>query len=239
MDFNIVRNTEEAVLIEVVFEDAIDQMSQKGFTGKEKYIKYTKGKNHKITLYDKDHNAYFSFDFGDSGTTVVSDDTNHLKSMVYRYLLKERIQPRKMTSERETELKIMPAKDGLGVKDHYCVHLGGEFAIFLPNEEEISELFGEYEVYNKEKAVTGVTVIHAKLTEPKKYYEICFYGEGHEKDWTYYIKSNERLTYKSVKQKLEDEFLGVDGLEEHHLKNIHFVNNISAEEFENGCGIDA
>lgn len=72
-----------------------------------------------------------------------------------------------------------------------------------------------------------------------KYYEICFYGEGHEKDWTFYLKSEKELTDEQVSHKLEDEFLGVDGLEMHHIHNIDFITEISAEEFTMGCGKEA
>jgi len=164
MDLKIVSNTDEAVLIEVVFADPIDKMSNKGFSGKEKYIKFTKGKNHTITLYDEHNTGYFSYEFGESGSTLISDDTKTLKEKIYRFLLSQYIQPRKKSSKLESELLIMPSKKGLGVADHHCIHLGGEFAIFLRTEKEIKDLFGEYEIYSTSIAETGVTVNRAKLT---------------------------------------------------------------------------
>lgn len=163
MEFKIINNTSEAVLLEVIFSDAIDKMSQKGFSGREKYIKYTKGKNNNITVYDENNIGYLSFNFGDSGFTLISEDVECLKDKVYKFLLKQHIQPKKMTDKIESKLKIMPPIYGLGLANHYCVHLGGEFAIFLKTEDEIKETFGEYEVYKTYIASTGVTVHEAKF----------------------------------------------------------------------------
>lgn len=148
MELEVVNNTDEAVLIEVIFENAIDRMSQKGFTGRERYIRFTKGKNHTITLYDQDHNDYFSFWFGDSGCKLVSDDHRALREKVERFIFSQRIQPRNMTDQKETELKIMYPTVGYGKENCYCVHLGDEYAAHFNTEEEIKELFGEYEVYD-------------------------------------------------------------------------------------------
>jgi len=73
----------------------------------------------------------------------------------------------------------------------------------------------------------------------KHYYEICFYGEGHELDWCFYIKSESKLTNKEVKERLQNEFLGVDGLEQHHINNIDYITEITAEEFTDCCSIEA
>lgn len=163
MEMKLIKNTSEAALIEVTFEDAIDRMSQRGFNGQEKFIKMTKGKNHQITVYDKDSNVLLSFGFGRDGYTPISTDTQVLRDKVTNFLLRNRIQMRKQSTIFETDLKIMPPKAGLGIAGHFCVHLGGDFATFLPSEELIQSVFGKYEIYNTETAVTGVTVHHAKL----------------------------------------------------------------------------
>lgn len=71
------------------------------------------------------------------------------------------------------------------------------------------------------------------------YYEIGFYGEGHEKDWTFYIKSQKTLSNDEVKEKLQNEFLGVDGLAQHHIDNIDVIGEITAEEFTSCSGLTA
>lgn len=163
MELKLVKNTEELALMEVVFEDAIDRMSHQGFSGHEKYIKMTKGANHQITVYDKDSKVLNSFGFGSSGYTIVSADTGCLRDKVTAFLLRERIQMKKRGTEIERELKIMPPTPGLGIKGQFCIHLGDNFAAFLPSEEAIREMFGEYQIYKKEKAVTGVMVHYATL----------------------------------------------------------------------------
>jgi hypothetical protein len=70
------------------------------------------------------------------------------------------------------------------------------------------------------------------------YYEIGFYGEGHKNDWTFYIKSERTLSNEEIINKLQTEFLGVDGLEQHHIDNIDVINEITAEEFTSCCGIE-
>lgn len=165
MEFKIVKNSKEVVLIEVIFEDDIDSMSNSGFSGKEKFIKITKGKNHTITLYNDDKKSYCSFNFGEGGYTLISKELEVLKKKVLRFLLSERIQIKKNVDTIETKLKIMPPIKGLGMADHYCVHLGGGFATFLKTEDEIKELFGDYQIQHTYTASTGATVMEAKLDD--------------------------------------------------------------------------
>ncbi|MNW58043.1 hypothetical protein D3C74_358840 [compost metagenome] len=72
-----------------------------------------------------------------------------------------------------------------------------------------------------------------------RYYEIGFYGEGHEKDWTFYIKSETELNNDQVIAKLQNKYMGVDGLQQHHIDNIDCINKITAEEFTSCCSIPA
>ena len=71
------------------------------------------------------------------------------------------------------------------------------------------------------------------------YYEIEFYGQLHDKDWTFYLKSEKKLTDQEIKSNLESQFLGVDGLEQHHIDNIVSINEIAGQEFTECCGISA
>lgn len=69
------------------------------------------------------------------------------------------------------------------------------------------------------------------------YYEIQTYGEGHPKDFTFYLESVTPLSNEQVVEGLRESYLGVDGLEEHHLDNVVAILPISAEEFTDGCGV--
>lgn len=71
------------------------------------------------------------------------------------------------------------------------------------------------------------------------YYEIQTYGEGHEKDFTFYLESANPLTNEQVVEGLRESYLGVDGLEEHHLDNVVAILPITAQEFTDGCGVEA
>lgn len=169
MQLNITKNTDEAILIEVVFEDMVDKMSNKGFSGKESFIKFTKGNNHTITLYDAEGNGYCQFSFGKDGNTLISDELSALRQKVYHFLLSQHIQPKKRNSNVETELKIISPKKGLSMKKHFCVHLGGKFAAFFKTEEAIKETFGEYNIYDTSIAVTGVTVHKAHFVKNEEF----------------------------------------------------------------------
>ena len=71
------------------------------------------------------------------------------------------------------------------------------------------------------------------------HYEIQTYGEGHKKDFTFYLESAKRLSDEEVVQRLRQDFLGVDGLESHHLDNVVAILPITAEEFTDSCGVEA
>ena len=71
------------------------------------------------------------------------------------------------------------------------------------------------------------------------YYEIQTYGEGHEKDFTFYLESANPLTNEQVVEGLRESYLGVDGLEEHHLDNVVAILPITEQEFTDGCGVEA
>lgn len=71
------------------------------------------------------------------------------------------------------------------------------------------------------------------------YYEIQTYGEGHEKDFTYYLESAKSLSNEEVVERLRQDFIGVDGLEAHHLDNVVDIIPITAKEFTDGCGVEA
>jgi len=67
------------------------------------------------------------------------------------------------------------------------------------------------------------------------YYKVGFHAESQEKDWLFYIKSEKALTNDEIKEKFQNEFLGVHGLEQHHIDNIDMICEISAGAFMLGC----
>lgn len=71
----------------------------------------------------------------------------------------------------------------------------------------------------------------------KHYYEVNFYGEGHEMNYPFYIKSIEELDNEKIVLKLENEFVRVGLLKQHHVENIVNFREITAREFSLSCGI--
>lgn len=163
MKMSIVKNTDDVVVIEVEFEDKLDRLSHPGFMGNEKYIKYTKGKNHTLSTHTEDMQVIFSMIFGDNGMTMVSGDHREMRDRVRRFILSQGIQPINRSSSFENNLKIMPPKRGLGVPGKYCVHLGGQFAAFLDSESQIEKLFGPYTIHTTYQAPTGAIVHECTL----------------------------------------------------------------------------
>lgn len=70
------------------------------------------------------------------------------------------------------------------------------------------------------------------------YYEIQCYGPRHPQDFTYYLETEKALLKHEVIQRLTDKFIGVNGLEAHHVENAVAVVRISRQEFMDGCGVD-
>lgn len=80
--------------------------------------------------------------------------------------------------------------------------------------------------------------LNAKTAVPAPvYYEICFYGANHPDEWNFYIESERKLTDVEVKQKLKDEFIGVDGLTLALLDHIDYIQTISVEEYKTCRGL--
>lgn len=102
-------------------------------------------------------------------------------------------------------------------------------------------MFGNWnahEYFNKHTEIKVIGNIYDTLDKEADYhYEINFYVDGHEKNWSFYIQSQKELNDMEIKTILQDEFLGVDGLEQHHIDNIVSSRKITAEEFTKCCGV--
>ena len=140
MKFKVIKNTDEVVLIEVIFEDKVDQMSNEGFTGFEKYIKHTKGENQSITLYDSNYSPFCNFSFGEGNVSPVSEDLKTLKNKVQSFMLTQHIQVNMVPDDIQEENKMMPPR----IRHNDCVvYLGGKFTLPLKTEKQVKELYLE------------------------------------------------------------------------------------------------
>lgn len=80
---NIIRNDTEMVLLEIKENNFMNLIQMRGFTGNEKLIRYTKGANHTITVWDNENKAN-SWDFGENGYTLVSKDMNDMRDIIVK-----------------------------------------------------------------------------------------------------------------------------------------------------------
>lgn len=160
----LIKNNEEISLIEIFYENKIDRMSQEGFNGTEKYIKLEKGPNKIMTIFDKKSDPMVTFRFGDSGTTLISNNLKKIRGEVLEFLCSKGINPNMNTKEIYEEIVVFPPQKGFSIGDQvYNIHMGGKHAIFINGAEKMKELFGELE--KKEdfvSAQTGATSFLAK-----------------------------------------------------------------------------
>lgn len=77
----VIENNEECVLLEIKENSRMDLIKLGCFNGNEEMIRYTKGKNHTITIFEKDKQPY-SWDFGESGYTLVSKQEDKIRRLV-------------------------------------------------------------------------------------------------------------------------------------------------------------
>lgn len=77
----VIENNEECVLLEIKENSRMDLIKLGCFNGNEEMIRYTKGKDHTITIFEKDKQPY-SWDFGESGYTLVSKQEDKIRRLV-------------------------------------------------------------------------------------------------------------------------------------------------------------
>lgn len=71
---DIIENNEKCVLLKVKDNKKLDLIKLGCFDGNEDLLRLTKGKKHTCTIFRKD-NTSFSWDWGEGGFTLVSDNT--------------------------------------------------------------------------------------------------------------------------------------------------------------------
>ena len=79
----LVSNTEDAVVLKVNKGAEMDLICLGCFNGDETMFRLTKGNNHSCTVWTKDGNHY-SWEWGDSGYTLVSNDMRKRGHMIKR-----------------------------------------------------------------------------------------------------------------------------------------------------------
>ena len=88
--FELIENNSEMVVLKVNAGDNLTIAMNPYINGTYDYISVTKGKNHILTVIKKDGTS-FSFHWGYSGYTLISDSLELLREKVMRFIASNRI----------------------------------------------------------------------------------------------------------------------------------------------------
>lgn len=77
----VINNDMDNVLLKVKDNVSLD-LIKLGFNGNETMIRYTKGRNHTITIWEENNKVRISFDFGASGWTLISNIVEKQKQKI-------------------------------------------------------------------------------------------------------------------------------------------------------------
>ena len=83
--FELVSNSNEQVVLKVLADDPLVVAMCPYVSGDMAYITVTKGENHVLTVINKNAKRW-SFDWGTSGYTLISSNTERLKKEVLKYI---------------------------------------------------------------------------------------------------------------------------------------------------------
>lgn len=83
--FKFVSADEDKVIIEVIADSPLKVAMFPFVSSEYNYITITRGRDHVLTVIKKDGKT-FSFDFGDSGHTLISDSLKELKKYVLKFI---------------------------------------------------------------------------------------------------------------------------------------------------------
>ena len=167
----IVENNNDYILLEVT-GDRKQCILTGVLNGNEELIKVTKGKNHTLTIYFKD-GKNFSYSFGESGYTLISDNEERRKRAIVNCIKRELetsitktnvaekdlIQKKAEAKGKKVIFEIMDSKSS-ACGGRYCIHKNNEYYT-LTNKDFMQEIEKDYtdiiEVDNY-IAQTGVSV---------------------------------------------------------------------------------
>lgn len=153
MKLKLISNTEELALIEIIFKDDLDKMSNEGFNGQERYIQCTKGNACVMTVFGENNKVLSSFEFGEYGSTLIPNRLRVLKNKALDFFVSERINVRNRNEHLETSFKTMPGHlSGL-----VNLHLGGQHAGHY-SKRNIDKMLSPYQLDHTYIAETGIEV---------------------------------------------------------------------------------
>lgn len=83
--FKLISADEDKVILEVLADSPLKVAMFPFVSSEYNYITVTRGRDHVLTVIKKDGKT-FSFDFGDSGHTLISDSLKELKKYVLKFI---------------------------------------------------------------------------------------------------------------------------------------------------------
>ncbi len=86
---DIVENNKNCVVLKVKDNKEMDLIKLGCFDGDERLIRLTKGKNHTCTVFYNDNRKPFSWEWGASGFTLVSDNTNKKGKLIQKCITED------------------------------------------------------------------------------------------------------------------------------------------------------
>ncbi len=154
---DIETNNKECVVLKIKENSSLDLIKLGCFEGDENLIRITKGANHTITIFSgKNH---YSWDFGDSGYTLVSKSMDQKRDMILdcieidfdiyigknAKLIEKSLDIQSVEDVINRENKYEVCKDG----PNYLVHKNGEFFRLFSNIESYKNFCSRINSYEK------------------------------------------------------------------------------------------
>lgn len=84
----VAENNENCVLLKVKDNMKMQLINLGVFNGNEEFFRYTKGRNHTITVFKKDGSSY-SWDFGEDGYTLATEKLNRQRRIIVKCIEKD------------------------------------------------------------------------------------------------------------------------------------------------------
>ena len=165
--FELVANTNEEVILKINANSSLDIAKHPYIALDYDYITVTKGENHTLTIIRKDGTT-FSFDWGLSGYTLITDNLERLKRKTVEFIQSQGVslevkttgKPNKVEIFYNSNLKTWQASlcyVGIRKKEHYYSNnANNELEVLDEIREIYNSAFGNTLI--KSKAETGIDV---------------------------------------------------------------------------------
>ena len=170
----IIENNENCVVLKVKDNKEMDLIKLGCFNGDERLFRLTKGKNHTCTIFYNDNRKTFSWEWGESGFTMVTDDVSKMGKLIENAITEDfdiyiggnqekiekslNIKSLDDSNDSKHFIKIMYFKPDVNV----IVHKDFEFYKSFPDVntaiKHFQDLYYDIDYKNKYVAVTGCIV---------------------------------------------------------------------------------